>query len=267
MWFDTVEDDSTRDRIVSTIGYIVTFVSYAEVHVTAVTEPCVSGICRLVVILRTTMLVFYLTHWGRVTHICVSKLTIISSDNGLSPGRRQAIIWTNAGILLIGPLGTNFSEILIGIQTFSFTKMHLKISSAIWRPFCLGLNVLRHCNSFTDQWVFSISRYPFTSIGLSINDMTVSRRLYLMIGIPMSGKMFYNETGPQCQWMKCCDTRYLVPVFHTCLFFFQHTHNRHLHSSLGWVVCCWFQICLIYLLKAGSHLSGILRMVDFSTNR
>ena len=57
----------------------------------------------------------YLTHWGRVTHICVSKLTIIGSDNGLSPGRRQAIIWTNAGILLIGPLRTNFSEILIEI--------------------------------------------------------------------------------------------------------------------------------------------------------
>ena len=52
-----------------------------------------------------------LTHWGRVTHICVSKLTIIDSDNGLSPGRRQAIIWTNAGILLIRPSGTNFSKI------------------------------------------------------------------------------------------------------------------------------------------------------------
>ena len=82
------------------------------------------------------------THWGRVTHICVVKLTIIGSDNGLSPGRRQAIIWTNAGILLIGLLSTNFSEILIGIQTFSFKKMHLKMSSAKWRPFCLGLNVL-----------------------------------------------------------------------------------------------------------------------------
>ena len=54
-----------------------------------------------------------LTHWGRVTHICVSKLTIIGSDNGLAPGRRQAIILTNAGIILIEPLGTNFSEILI----------------------------------------------------------------------------------------------------------------------------------------------------------
>ena len=70
-----------------------------------------------------------------MTHICVGKLTIIGLDNGLSPGRRQAIIWTNDGILLIGPLGTNFSEILIGIQTFLFNKMHLKISSAKWRPF------------------------------------------------------------------------------------------------------------------------------------
>ena len=76
-----------------------------------------------------------LTHWGRATHICVGNLITIGSDNGLSPGRRQAIIWTNAGILSIGPLGTNFSEILIGIQTFSFKKMHLKMSSAKWRPF------------------------------------------------------------------------------------------------------------------------------------
>ena len=84
-----------------------------------------------------------LTHWGRVTHICVGEQTIIASDNGLSPGRRQAIISTNARILLIGPLGKNFSEISIKIITFSFTKMRLKVSSAKWRPFCLGLNVLR----------------------------------------------------------------------------------------------------------------------------
>ena len=77
-----------------------------------------------------------------MTHICVSQLAIIGSDNGLSPGRRQAIIWTNAGILLIGPSGTNFSEILIGIQTFSFKKMHLKMSSAKYCQFRLGLNVL-----------------------------------------------------------------------------------------------------------------------------
>ena len=85
-----------------------------------------------------------LTHWGRVTHICVSKLSSIASDNGLSPVRRQAIIWTNAGILLIGPWVTNFSELLIDIHTFSFKKIDLKMSSAKWRPFCLGLNVLNH---------------------------------------------------------------------------------------------------------------------------
>ena len=86
---------------------------------------------------------YSLTHWGRVMHICIGNLTIIGSDNGLSPGRRQVIIWTNAGILSIGPLGTKFSEILIEILTFSFKKMCLKVSSAKWRPFCLGLNVLR----------------------------------------------------------------------------------------------------------------------------
>ena len=52
-----------------------------------------------------------LTHWGRVMNLCVGNLTIIGSDNGSSPGRHQAIIWTYAGILLIGPQGTNFSEI------------------------------------------------------------------------------------------------------------------------------------------------------------
>ena len=83
-----------------------------------------------------------LTHWGRVTHICVGNLTVIGPDNGLSPDRRQAIIWTNAGILLIEPLGTNFSDILIEILAFSFKKMRLKVSSAKWRPFCLGLNVM-----------------------------------------------------------------------------------------------------------------------------
>ena len=77
-----------------------------------------------------------------MTHICVSKLTIIASDNGLSPGRRKAIISTNAGMLLIGPLGTNLSEILFELYTFPFKKSHLKMVGGKWEPFCLGLNVL-----------------------------------------------------------------------------------------------------------------------------
>ena len=77
-----------------------------------------------------------------MTHICVGKLTIIGSDNGLSPARRQAIIWTNAGILLIGPLGTNFNELLNRIQTFSFTKNALEnviceMASISSRPQCV----------------------------------------------------------------------------------------------------------------------------------
>ena len=97
-----------------------------------------------------------LTHWGQVTHIYVSKLTSVGSDNSLSPGRCQAIIWANAGILLIGPLRTNFSENLIKIHLFSFKKMHLKMSSGKWHPFCLGLNVLMAwCHTWsksTLQW-------------------------------------------------------------------------------------------------------------------
>ena len=83
-----------------------------------------------------------LTHWGRVTHICVGKLIILGSDNGLSPDRRQAIIWTNAGLLSIGPLRTYFSEILIKIQQFSLKKLQVKMSSAKWRPSFLGHDVL-----------------------------------------------------------------------------------------------------------------------------
>ena len=83
-------------------------------------------------------------HWDRVAHICVSKVAIIGSDNGLSPRRHQAIIWTNAGILVTGPMGTNFIEIFIEIYTFSFKKTQLKMSSGKWRPFCLGLSVVNN---------------------------------------------------------------------------------------------------------------------------
>ena len=85
-----------------------------------------------------------LTHWGRATHISVGNLTIIGSDNGLSPDRRQAIIWTNARLLSIAPLRIYFNENLIEIQQFSLKKTHVKLSSAKWRPSCLGLNVLNN---------------------------------------------------------------------------------------------------------------------------
>ena len=77
-------------------------------------------------------------------HICISNLTIIGSYNGLAPGRCQTIIWTNAGILLSGPLGRNFSEILIKTHIFSFRKMRLKMLSGKWQLCCLGHSVLTH---------------------------------------------------------------------------------------------------------------------------
>ena len=60
-----------------------------------------------------------LNHWGRVTHICTDNQTINGSDNGLSPGRRQAIIWTNAGILFIGPLAARETK---SSSTFTATN-------------------------------------------------------------------------------------------------------------------------------------------------
>ena len=66
----------------------------------------------------------------------------IASDNGLSPVRRQAIIWTNAGILSIRPRVTYFSGILIEIPQFHSTKCTWKCRLRKWRPSCLSLNML-----------------------------------------------------------------------------------------------------------------------------
>ena len=65
-----------------------------------------------------------LTHWGRVTHICISNLVIIGSDNGLSPGWCQSIIWTNAGILLIELLGSNKLQWNLNQNSYIFIQEH-----------------------------------------------------------------------------------------------------------------------------------------------
>ena len=104
-----------------------------------------------------------------MTHICVSELTIIGSDNVLPPGRRQAIIWTNAGILLIPPPGTNLNEILNKIHIISFKKIHLKMSSGKWRPFCLGLNVLIDpLGTNFHEILIAIQTFSFTKMHLKM---------------------------------------------------------------------------------------------------
>ena len=86
---------------------------------------------------RLTITWLHLNPWGRVTHICVSKLTIIGSDNDMSHGRRQAINGTNAGILLM--------RLQWIINSYIFVQENAsKMSFEKWLPFCLGLNLLRN---------------------------------------------------------------------------------------------------------------------------
>ena len=140
----------------------------------------------------------YLTHGGRMAHICVGNLTIIGSDNGLSPGCRQAIIWTSVTIFLFGPSRTNFSEISIESLTCSFKKMRLKVSSAKWRPYCFGLNVLIQHNRIAAKLskVMGTSYYILVhgtekdgmrEVDVLDNDFDISRYTpisqYLMVGI------------------------------------------------------------------------------------
>ena len=83
-------------------------------------------------------------HMARLTHFALVSVNWVSigSDSGLLPDRHQAFIWSNARILLIRPLGANFSESRFKIQNFSFMKMHLKMLSAKPRPFCPGGDAL-----------------------------------------------------------------------------------------------------------------------------
>ena len=100
-----------------------------------------------------------------MTHICSGNPTIVGPDNDLAPVRRQAITWTNADLLSIGPLETYFSEMSIKIGIFWLEKMHLKISSVKWQPFCLSLKVLtqkRH-----NFIAYITSRTGVTSLALS----------------------------------------------------------------------------------------------------
>ena len=59
------------------------------------------------------------THWGRATHICVSKPSHYwTLDNGLAPIQCQALIWSDIHSLINGTLGNKRCAISIKIQTF-----------------------------------------------------------------------------------------------------------------------------------------------------
>ena len=117
----------------------------------------------------------FLTHWGQVKHIGISKLTIIGSGHEncgclvtwfcyqliAKPGNKTAAVsWPDPLVQMMAyhlvgakplsesmlivnwTLGMNFSEITLEFLTFSFKKMHLEMPSGKWHPFCLGLTVL-----------------------------------------------------------------------------------------------------------------------------
>ena len=169
-----------------------------------------------------------------MTHICVNKLTIIGLDNGLSPGWRQAIIWTNDGILLIGPLGTNFSEILIEILTFSLKKIRLKMSSVKYCPFRLGLNVLtcldshvhiqnqmHWCSCWTSSLEYGINlcRYePLSLISIYLNSL---RHWKIHPGYPAKralSAMRKRRVGPFWQnTLDMCVSDNVLPLFYVAL--------------------------------------------------
>ena len=109
-----------------------------------------------------------------MTHICIRKLTIIGSDNGLSPGRCQAIIWTNAGILLIGRMGTKSNEILINVYSFIqenvFENVVGKVMAILFRPQCVTRQALWY-----QLWVFC-KWYPYQNgAALKQNDVITMR--------------------------------------------------------------------------------------------
>ena len=176
-----------------------------------------------------------------MTHICVSILASIVSNNGLSPGRRQAIIGKNAGLLLIGSLGTNFSEILIEIHTFSFMKMHFKMSSGKWRPFCLDLNGLkslrsRRPNSF--KWLvwvlYTCWRHQMETfsalLAICVGNSPVTQSFDVFFDLHLIERLSKHSRGWWFETLSC-------PLW-------RHCNNQRSHSvsprcgKYLWISCC-----------------------------
>ena len=131
-------------------------------------------------------------------HLCNSlrpgdayRLTFTGSDNGLSPGRRQAIIWTNAGILLIGPLARNFSENSIDnifIHENAIESVVCEMAVILPRPQCVN----SRCLTGNEQWpeplcVYCV--YILTSLGICYSVWLT--KLYPEISWHTSGKYIW----------------------------------------------------------------------------
>ena len=125
---------------------------------------------------------FRLTHWGPVTHISAGKVTTIGSDNDLGPEWHQAIIWTSVWILIIGSLGTNFCEILIGSQRFLRRKY-------VWK-YCVR-NVVRFLSASMCKG--PVPNRKQATVGTS-KDLGLNNGLVYLVPNPNHPRLIVNRT-------------------------------------------------------------------------
>ena len=117
----------------------------------------------------------------------------------MAPNRHQAIIKIIAGLLSIEPLGTNCSEILINIQNFSVTKMHMKLSSAKRRQFCPGGDELipgKHTNRVIPG-IWSNSRTLVSILTLNAFWFEFHRSLFIKAQLSIRQHWFRLATNHQ----------------------------------------------------------------------
>ena len=173
------------------------------------------------------------THWGQVMPICVSKLIIIGSDIGLLPGRCQAIIWTNAGILSIGILVTNFCEILSGIHEFSSRK-------CIWKCHLLNGSNFVSASMYSLQFLRKRPKFqPFVYFFCDSKDLV---HKWFMSWLKSAENYCWSNFG--CNgWIRTKFCRYHNSWTCCCGMWWVETCWEHYFSCKIW----FYQICIMSL--------------------
>ena len=157
-----------------------------------------------------------LTHWGQALHICISKLMSTGSDNGLSPWWHQAITWANAVILLIVPLGTKFSEILVEIVAFSFKKnafesVVCKMAAMLSQP--QSVNVETTHPGWQQQSHRSSGQVPWMGCYWVLGNKGILQQLITALSIIMFCHCWYTN----CQGFWGAKIKLTIYVYMLCL--------------------------------------------------
>ena len=128
-------------------------------------HSCIKILAVWYLTVQATTIAKHLTPWGRVIHASANKGTI-ASDNGLSPVRPRAIfLWTNAGILSIGPIGTKYSKILIEIYAFSFKQGKSEGFESCDRPIVRKRTIWVKIDDFVSRVTLQFDVQPWKTIG------------------------------------------------------------------------------------------------------